>query len=42
VASRIRTSASFSALSSHLDDDEAEETIRLASIVLIRDAFTTS
>ncbi len=42
VASRIRTSPSFIALSAHLDEDEAEETIRLASAVLIRDAFTAS
>jgi hypothetical protein len=42
VAGRIRTSASFLALASHLDDDEAEEMVRLASAALIRDAFTTS
>lgn len=42
VAGRIRTSASFLALSSHLEDDEADEMVRLASAALIRDAFSAS
>lgn len=42
VAERIRASASFAALSSHLDDDEADEMVRLASAALIRDAFSAS
>ncbi len=42
VAERIRTSPSFTALASHLDDDEADQMIRLASAALIRDAFTTT
>lgn len=42
VAERIRTSPSFTALAAHLDDDEADQMIRLASVALIRDAFTSS
>jgi hypothetical protein len=42
VSGRIRTSASFVALASHLDDEEAEEMVRLASAALIRDAFHAS
>lgn len=42
VAGRIRASASFTALASHLDEDESEEMVRLASAALIRDAFSTS
>jgi hypothetical protein len=42
VAGRIRASASFTALASHLDDDESDEMVRLASAALIRDAFGTS
>jgi len=42
VAGRIRTSASFMALASHLEEDEAEEMVRLASAALIRDAFSPS
>jgi hypothetical protein len=42
VAERIRTSTSFTSLASHLDEDEADEMIRLASAALIRDAFTSS
>jgi hypothetical protein len=42
VASRLRSSDSFTAVSSHLDDDEREELLRTASAALIRDAFTPS
>lgn len=42
IAGRIRTSASFTALASHLDEDEADEMVRLAAATLIRDAFSTS
>lgn len=42
VAERIRTSASFTALAAHLDEDEADHMVRLASATLIRDAFTSS
>ena len=42
VSTRIRTSASFIALASHLDEDEADEMVRLASATLIRDAFNAS
>lgn len=42
VAQRLRTSASFTTLAAHLDEDEADEMIRLASAALIRDAFTSS
>jgi hypothetical protein len=41
VAQRIRTSNAFTTLASHLDDDEADEMVRLASAALIRDAFTS-
>lgn len=40
VAERLRTSVAFTALAAHLDDDEADHIIRLASAALIRDAFT--
>jgi len=40
VAQRLRTSESFTALAAHLDDDEAEHLIHVASAALIRDAFT--
>lgn len=42
VAGRIRTSASFLAMSSHLEEEEADEMVRLASATLIRDAFSAS
>jgi len=42
VAERIRTSASFTALAAHLDEDEADEMVRLAAAALIRDAFSAS
>jgi hypothetical protein len=42
VTERLRTSASFTAMAAHLDEDEAEQMIRLASVVLIRDAFGDS
>lgn len=42
VAGRIRTSPSFTALAVHLEEDEADEMIRLASAALIRDAFSAS
>jgi hypothetical protein len=42
VAERIRTSASFTALASHLEEDEADEMVRLASAALIRDAFSAT
>lgn len=41
VAERIRTSAAFTALASHLDEDEADDMVRTAAATLIRDAFTT-
>ncbi len=42
VASRLRLSDSFVAVSSHLEDDEREDLLRTASAALIRDAFTPS
>lgn len=42
VAGRIRSSASFTALSSHLEEDETDEMVRLAAAALIRDAFGAS
>lgn len=42
VSNRLRTSASFTALAAHLDDDEADQMVRLASAALIRDAFASS
>lgn len=41
VASRIRADLAFRAVMADLDDDEAESVLRLASICLVRDAFTT-
>jgi hypothetical protein len=41
IAERLRTSSAFTTLAAHLDDDEAEQMVRLASATLIRDAFTT-
>lgn len=42
ISARLRTSPSFTVLAAHLDDDEAEQMVRLAAAALIRDAFTTS
>lgn len=42
ITERLRTSASFTALAAHLDDDEADQIIRMASAALIRDAFASS
>jgi hypothetical protein len=42
VTQRLRTSTSFTALAAHLDDDEADQMVRLASAALIRDAFASS
>lgn len=42
IAGRIRMSASFTALASHLEEEEADEMVRLASAALIRDAFSAS
>jgi len=42
VAERIRTSSTFTALAAHLDDDEADQMVHLASAALIRDAFASS
>jgi hypothetical protein len=42
VAGRIRISPPFQTLSSHLDEDETDRVVRLASAVLIRDAFHAS
>lgn len=42
ITERLRTSASFTALAAHLDDDEADQMVRLASAALIRDAFASS
>lgn len=42
IAERLRTSTSFTTLASHLDEDEADQMVRLASATLIRDAFTSS
>lgn len=42
VAARLRSSDSFTAMSSHLEDDEREDLLRVASAALIRDAFTPS
>lgn len=42
VTARLRSSEPFTAMSSHLEDDEREELLRTASAVLIRDAFTPS
>lgn len=41
VASRIRSSESFAALSSHLEEDERDDLVRTASAALIRDAFSS-
>lgn len=40
VSARIRQDPSFRAVTAHLDDDEAEALIRLATTCLVRDAFT--
>lgn len=42
VSRRLRTSAPFTTLAAHLDEDEADQMIRLASATLIRDAFSSS
>lgn len=42
VSGRIRTSASFTSLTSHLEEDEADDVVRLAAAALIRDAFNAS
>lgn len=42
VASRIRSSESFQALASHLEEEERDDVVRLASAALIRDAFNAS
>lgn len=42
ITERLRTSASFTALAAHLDDDESDEVVRLAAAALIRDAFASS
>lgn len=39
IQARIRSDPSFRSLAAQLDDDEAESVIRLASAVLMRDAF---
>jgi riboflavin synthase len=41
VAERIRTSAAFTTVAVHLDEDEADEMVRLAAAALIRDAYHT-
>jgi hypothetical protein len=40
VASRIRSDSAFHAVMADLEDDEAEAVLRMASICLIRDAFS--
>jgi hypothetical protein len=40
VEGRIRASADFHAVTSHLDETEADELVRMASAALIRDAFS--
>ena len=42
MSARLRSSDSFTAVSSHLDDDEREDLLRTASAALIRDAFLPS
>jgi hypothetical protein len=42
ITERLRTSGAFTALAAHLDDDEADQMVRLASAALIRDAFASS
>lgn len=42
VAGRIRSSDTFLAVTSHLEEDEAAEMVRIASAALIRDAFSAS
>jgi hypothetical protein len=42
ITERLRTSAAFTALAAHLDDDEADQMVRLASAALIRDAFASA
>lgn len=42
ITERLRTSTAFTALAAHLDDDEADQMIHLASVALIRDAFISS
>ena len=41
VSARIRRDASFQAVLADLDPEESEDVVRLASICLVRDAFTT-
>jgi hypothetical protein len=40
VEGRIRASADFRTVTSHLDEAEADELVRMASAALIRDAFS--
>lgn len=40
VTGRLRACASIQQVVSHLEDDEADEVVRTAAAVLIRDAFT--
>lgn len=39
IASRVRQDPAFRSITAHLDEDEGEALIRLASHVLLRDAF---
>ncbi len=39
VSTRIRNDPSFRAVAAHLDDEEADRLVSLATVVLVRDAF---